>query len=146
MESGTVALVVARFNEAVTRKLVEGATLALSQGGISSDRIEVHWVSGSWEVPLAVKLIAARREVAAVVALGAIIKGKTRHDQVLGDQVTRALMDIMLAHQTPIGLGVLTCDSLAQALERAGPGRQNYGFRAAEAAIHLLRLKQSLGS
>lgn len=143
---GTVAVVAARFNEAVTRKLLEGATEALNKEGVATDRIEVYWVNGSWEIPLAVKLLAQRSEIAVVVALGAIIKGKTRHDQVLGDQVTRALMDIMLAQQTPVGLGILTCDSLEQALERARAGRQNYGFRAAEAAVRLWRLKKSLAS
>ncbi len=133
--SGRVLIVVSRFNEAVTRRLLEGARDALRAGGVPDGAIDVVWVPGAFELPVAVRGGIAARRYRAVVALGAIVRGETPHFDVLAHEVTRGLGAVALETRVPVGFGVLTCDTLEQALARAGGDAGNKGAEAATAAL-----------
>jgi len=138
--SGVV--VVARFNEFVTERLLEGATGCCERESLASP--EVLRVPGAWEIPLAVDRALATGRFDFAVALGALIRGETYHFDVLSDEVTRALSEIARARELPIGMGVLTVETVDQAVERAGEGSANKGWEAAIAAIDMARLLKSL--
>ena len=131
-------IVVARFNEFVTSKLLAGAQDALAHCGAQD--ADVFHVPGAWEIPLAVDRALASRRFDFAVALGALVRGETYHFDVLADQVTRALSDVSRARALPVGLGVLTVDTLEQAIERAASGSANKGREATLAAIEMARL------
>ncbi len=144
-----VAVVASRFNESVTRRLLAGAERCLEERGIAPARVDVVWVAGAWELPLAAGALAARRgrgAVAAVVALGAVIRGETRHFEIIADGAARGLMDVMLARGVPVGFGVLTCDTLEQALARSGGGAGNKGYEATAAALDAAAALAALGA
>jgi 6,7-dimethyl-8-ribityllumazine synthase len=134
-----------RFNEAVTRRLLEGATSALAAGGYDGSRVDAVWVAGAFELPLAVDRGLATGRYDLAVALGAIVRGETPHFEVLAQEVARGLGQVALARGLPVGLGVLTCDTLDQALERAGGSRGNKGSEAAEAALASTRALARFG-
>jgi 6,7-dimethyl-8-ribityllumazine synthase len=139
------ALIVAsRYNEAVTRRLVGGAQQALAAGGFAAGRVDTVWVAGAWElsVPLDRGLRTGRYALA--VAIGAIVRGETPHFDVLAAEVTRQLGIVGLSHGVPLGFGMLTCDTLEQALARAGGTHGNKGAEAAEAALESLRVLERL--
>jgi len=133
--SGRVLIVVSRFNEAVTRRLLAGAHEALRAEGVPDGAIDVVWVPGAFELAVAVRGGLAVRSYRAVVALGAIVRGETPHFDVLAAEVTRGLGTVALETRVPVGFGVLTCDTLEQALARAGGDAGNKGAEAATAAL-----------
>jgi 6,7-dimethyl-8-ribityllumazine synthase len=137
-------IVVAQWNRAVTDKLLDGATAALQEALVPSDRVDVAWVPGSWEIPLAAKRMADSGRYAAVICLGAVIRGETTHDQHINRGVTLALMDIALGCDLPVLLGLLTCETLEQALARAGGSHGNKGRECAEAALYMAGLLKNL--
>jgi 6,7-dimethyl-8-ribityllumazine synthase len=124
-----------RFNEAVTTRLVDGALTALAAGGYDAARVDVVWLPGAFELPLALDrgLATGRYDVA--VALGAVVRGETPHFDVIAAEVTRGIGQVALARGQPVGFGLLTCDTLEQALARAGGAHGNKGAEAAEAAL-----------
>lgn len=128
-------VVVARFNEAVTHRLLDGARERLGAAGFDSD---VVWVPGAFELPLAVHAGLTTRRYALAVALGAVIRGDTPHFEYLCAEATRGLGDTALRHAIPVGFGLLTCDTLEQALARAGGDAGNKGNEAAAAALDTL--------
>jgi 6,7-dimethyl-8-ribityllumazine synthase len=133
-------VVVARFNEFVTSRLLDGAHGALRHCGAQD--ATVLQVPGAWEIPLAVDRALSTKRFDFAVALGALIRGQTDHFRVLADQVTRALSTVAHARSAPVGMGVLAVETVEQAIERAGTGSANKGWEAALAAIemtHLLR-------
>jgi len=132
------AIVVARFNEFVTARLLEGAQGALAHAG--ADETAVFHVPGAWEIPLAVDRALATGRFDFAIALGALVRGETYHFEVLADEVTRALSEISRQRAVPVGLGVLTVETLDQAIQRAGSGSANKGREAALAAIEMARL------
>jgi 6,7-dimethyl-8-ribityllumazine synthase len=134
-----VLIVASRFNEGVTRRLVEGAQAALAESRIGDDRIDLVWVPGAFELPLVVHRGLATGRYQFAVALGAIIRGETPHFEFVAEVVSRGLADAALRHGIPVGFGVLTCDTLAQALARAGGEAGNKGEEAARAAVDTLR-------
>lgn len=140
------AIVVAQWNRAVTDKLLAGAVAALSEAGVPDDRIDVAWVPGSWEIPLAAQRFADSSRYAAVLCLGAVVRGETSHDQHINRGVSLALMDIGLDSGIPVLLGVLTCETMEQALARAGGAHGNKGRECAEAALHMAGLLKNLPS
>ena len=113
-------VVVARFNEIVTERLLQGALDGLRRHGVLEAGITVVKVPGSFELPLAVKMVAESGDVQAVIALGALLRGETPHFDVLASQVTAALGQIALTSGVPVAFGVLTCDTMAQGMDRAG--------------------------
>ena len=137
-------IVVAEWNRAVTDKLLDGATSALREAGVPEASIDVARVPGSWEIPLAAKRMADCGRYAAVICLGAVIRGETTHDQHINRGVTLALMDIALGCDRPVLLGLLTCETMEQALARAGGSHGNKGRECAEAALHMSGLLKNL--
>lgn len=136
-----VAVVAARFNQRVTDRLLSGAVTALQDAGATHETFRV---PGSFELPAAARLLASAGRFDAIVPLGCLIRGDTPHFQVLADAVAGGLMRLSIEERVPIVFGVLTCDTLAQALDRAGGAEGDKGAEAAQAALELLALRQSL--
>ncbi len=133
--SVTALVVVSRFNEAVTRRLLEGAVEVLDESGISEDRRDIVWVPGAFELPVTLEVLLSRRDYSFAVALGAVVRGETPHFDFVAGEATRGIGDVQLRHRVPIGYGLLTCDTLEQALARAGGAKGNKGREAAESAL-----------
>ncbi len=134
------ALVVARFNEFITSKLVGGAVDALVRHGATDENIDVVWVPGSFEIPMMAKRLAESGKYAAVVCLGAVIRGGTPHFEYIASEVSKGVAQVALASETPVAFGVLTTDTIEQAVERAGTKAGNKGADAAAAAIEMVDL------
>ncbi len=143
-EGRRIAVVASRFNESITRALVEGALDALVRHGTSFDDIDVLWVPGAWELPLAVRGAMASERYDAVVALGAVIRGDTPHFDYVAGEASRGLADAAIEADIPVGFGLLTCDNLEQAEARAGGVHGNKGWDAAVAALEMADLMQHL--
>lgn len=132
-----VCLIVSRFNSDITDSLLEGALTTLKEWRVKSANIRVVRVPGAFEIPLAcAKLLATRKKPDAIVALGCIIKGETKHDEYISHAVAGALQDLMLAHKKPIGFGIITPNTLEQAKARSR-GETNHGASAARAALEM---------
>ena len=140
------AIVVSRFNDFVTERLLEGALEALKAHGADENRIDVIRVPGAFEIPLAAKQVAAGGKHDALICLGAIIRGDTPHFDYIADAVTRGLGALTLEYRLPVSFGVLTTNNVQQAMERAGEKTQNKGFEAALTAIEMANLKKDLGA
>lgn len=134
------AIVVSRYNESITGKLLAGAVDTLTAGGVAADDIDVAWVPGAWEIPLAAQRLAVSRRYAAVLCLGAVIRGETTHDEHINRQVSLSLGQIALETNLPVLFGVLTCNTLEQAIHRSGGNVGNKGVECAEAALEMVRL------
>jgi 6,7-dimethyl-8-ribityllumazine synthase len=142
--SGRFAIVVSRYNEHITGKLLAGAVETLQAAGISDGDIDVAWVPGAWEIPLVAQRFAQSEEYVAVLCLGAVIKGETTHDEHINRQVSLSLGQIALATDVPVLFGVLTCNTVEQAIHRAGGNIGNKGVECAEAALEMVRLLERL--
>jgi 6,7-dimethyl-8-ribityllumazine synthase len=140
----TYAIVVARFNDLVTRRLLEGALDTLRRHGVAEEKVTVVWVPGSFEIPLAADRLAKSKKYAAVICLGAVIQGQTTHHEYINHQVAAGLMQSGLQAGIPVLFGVLTCQSMEQALDRAGGKAGNKGHEAALAAIEMVNLLKQL--
>ena len=130
-----MAVLVARYNEAVTSRLLEGARRCLQERGVADERVDVVWVPGAFELPVAAEAAAASGRYWAIVALGCVIRGETPHFEYVAGEAARGLGNVALAHRLAVGFGVLTTESLEQALARAGGAAGNKGYEAAEAAL-----------
>ena len=139
-----VAVAVSRFNEDVTQKLVDGALDALTRHGAALDDIDVIWVPGAWELGVAVRRLLSMDRYDAVVALGAVIRGETPHFDYVAGECTRSLQQASAEFETPVSLGVLTCDTKEQAVARAGGDHGNKGWDAALAALEMVDLLDQL--
>ena len=137
-------IVVARFNEFISNKLLGGAIDALTRHGVKDDEITVAWVPGAFEIPSAVQKMAESERYDAVIALGAVIRGSTPHFDYVANEVSKGVAHIALATRIPVMFGVLTTDSIEQAIERAGTKAGNKGFDAAVAAIEMVNLMEQL--
>lgn len=133
-----VAVVASRFNDVVTRRVVEGAVEGLKAHGIADEAIHVYWVSGAFEVPQLAAQIARGKKVDGVVWAGAIIRGETSHYDVLAKTVTESIESAALSTGVPMTLAVLTTDTLEQAVDRAGGKHGNAGWNAAVALVELM--------
>jgi 6,7-dimethyl-8-ribityllumazine synthase len=134
------AIVVARYNENITGKLLTGALETLQKHGVAEDAIEVAWVPGAWELPLIAQQFAITEKYAAIICLGAVIKGETTHDEHINRQVSQNLGNLALEFNIPIAFGLLTCNSLEQAIHRSGGNVGNKGIECAEAALEMASL------
>ncbi len=130
-----MVVVASRFNETVTRPLVEGALEALVAHGVAFDDVDVVWVPGAWELPLAARKALATGRYDSLVALGAVIRGDTPHFDFVAGEAARGLAAACTDAEIPVGFGLLTCDNLEQALARAGGVHGNKGWDAAVAAL-----------
>lgn len=142
---GDYAVVVSRYNSMITDKLLQGAVETLAAHGVADERIVVVRVPGAWELPLAAKQWARRESTAAVLCLGAVIRGETTHDQHINRQVSDSLGRLALEFDVPVLFGVLTCNSMEQAFSRAGGQVGNKGIECAEAALEMASLLRQLG-
>jgi 6,7-dimethyl-8-ribityllumazine synthase len=138
------AIVVSRYNQTITGKLLSGALETLTQHGVADEAIHVVWVPGAWELPLAARRMAGSVRYAAVICLGAVIRGETTHDQYINQQVSESLGRIALETGVPVAFGVLTCNTLEQAIHRAGGNQGNKGAECAEAALEMVSLLEKL--
>jgi len=138
-------LVVSRFNEFLTKKLLEGAQDALLRHGVSQEDIEVAWVPGAFEIPLIAKKLAQTKRYNAVICLGAVVRGETPHFEYIAAQLSKDISRVGLDTGLPIIYGVITADTLEQAIERAGTKQGNKGFQAAVSAIEMANLLSSMG-
>ena len=138
-------LVASRFNEFITKKLIEGAQDALLRHGVSEADIDAAWVPGSFEIPLAAKKLAQSKKYDAVICLGAVVRGGTPHFEYIATQVTKGIAEVSLETGLPVIYGVITADTLEQAIERAGTKMGTAGFEAAEKAIEMANLLKSIG-
>jgi 6,7-dimethyl-8-ribityllumazine synthase len=139
-----IALVASEFNHFIVQQLVDGALDALSRHGVSKQSISLAWVPGAFELPLAADALAAAGNHDAVVALGAVIRGGTPHFEYVAGECSRGLAQVGLKHGLPVIFGVLTTDTIDQALERAGSGAGNKGFDTAVAALQMISLMDRL--
>ena len=137
-------LVVSRFNEFLTKRLVEGAEDALLRHGVNQGDIEIAWVPGSFEIPLVAKKLAETKRFNAVICLGAVVRGGTPHFEYIAAEVTKGIAKVGLETGLPVIYGVLTADTLEQAIERAGTKMGNRGFDAAVEAIEMANLVKSI--
>lgn len=135
-----IVVVASRFNEPVVRKLVEGALDALVKHGVTFDDIDVVWVPGAWELPLAARLLLNSERYDGLVAVGAVIRGETSHFDFIAGEASRGLADVSAQSETPVGFGVLTCDTDEQAEARAGGEHGNKGWDAAVAVLEMVDL------
>lgn len=140
-----IALVTSRFNSFVTDRLVEGAVDAVARTGGDPDEIRVYKVPGAFEIPLVAKRLATSGRFDAVVCLGAVIRGSTPHFDYVASEVAKGVAQVALETGIPVAFGVLTTDTLEQAIERAGSKAGNKGFEAAMAAIETVNLLRAEG-
>lgn len=132
------AIIASRFNEEITSKLVEGARDALARHGAAPDDTDVVWVPGAWELPVVARRLLATERYDALVAIGAVIRGETPHFDYVAGEASRGLADASRDFERPIGFGLLTCDTMAQAEARAGGAHGNKGWDAALAAMEMV--------
>jgi 6,7-dimethyl-8-ribityllumazine synthase len=138
------AIVVARWNESITSKLLDGAVITLTDNGVADEAIDVAWVPGSFEIPLIAQRMADSGAYSAVLCLGAVIRGETSHDLHINRAVSLAISQIALTANVPVLFGVLTCETMEQAIDRAGGSAGNKGAECAEAALYMVSLLKNL--
>ncbi|WP_428240514.1 6,7-dimethyl-8-ribityllumazine synthase [Gynuella sp.] len=142
---GRYAVVVGRWNSFVVESLKDGALDALRRHGIEDKQIEVFYVPGAFEIPLVVKRLADQQKFSAIVALGAVIRGGTPHFEYVAGECTKGLAQVSLSSDIPVAFGVLTVDSIEQAIERAGTKAGNKGAEAALSALEMVNLFNQIG-
>ncbi|HSN99546.1 MAG TPA: 6,7-dimethyl-8-ribityllumazine synthase [Candidatus Nanopelagicales bacterium] len=140
------ALVVSRFNHFIVDRLVEGAVDAIARHGGALERVTIVRVPGAWEIPTAVARIARKGGADAIVALGAVIRGSTPHFDYVAAEVTKGISAVSLDTGVPVTFGILTTDTIEQAIERAGTKAGNKGWEAAVGAIEMVSLAAALDS
>jgi 6,7-dimethyl-8-ribityllumazine synthase len=155
--AGRFAIVVAKFNESITARLLEGAVQTLTAHQVADDCIDVAWVPGAFEIPAVADGLAASGRYVAVICLGAVIRGETTHDQHINRAVSTAICQIGITRKLPVLFGILTCNTLEQAVARSGgldvttgkdrPGSRigNKGADCAQAALEMVSLMSQLG-
>lgn len=138
------AIVVGRFNEFIGSKLLSGAIDSLVRHGVNEENIDVAWVPGAFEIPLATQKMVNTKRYDAVITLGAVIKGSTPHFDYVCAEVSKGVAQVGLKAEIPVIFGVLTTDSIEQAIERAGTKAGNKGCEAAESAIEMVNLLKEI--
>lgn len=140
VEGKKIGIVVSCYNSNITDRLLEGALQTLKDAGFDEDSVTVVRVPGAWEIPLACKRMSVLDTIVGIVTLGAVIRGETTHDQHINRAVSGALMEMMLASGKPVGFGLLTCNTLEQAIHRAGGNVGNKGCEAAQAVLEMIEI------
>lgn len=141
---GEFALIVSRFNSFITENLLAGAVDTLVRHGIGEEKLSVIWAPGAYELPLVAQKIAASKRYAGIIALGAVIRGGTPHFDFVASECSKGLAQVSLQYGLPIGFGVLTVDSIEQAIERAGTKAGNKGAEAALSVLEMVNLLKTL--
>jgi len=135
-----IAIVLSRFNQFISGHLLAGALEALGKLGVEEDNIEVYKVPGAFEIPLLAKKLAAKKQVDGLICLGALIRGDTPHFDYLSSEVTKGLSQVAIEEGLPISFGILTVETVEQAIERAGTKAGNKGYEAALAIVETINL------
>lgn len=138
------AIVVGRFNEFIGSKLLSGCIDTLSRLGADKSNIDVAWVPGAFEIPLAANKLAQLKKYSAIICLGAVIRGSTPHFDYVSNEVTKGVAQISLNNNIPVIFGVLTTDTIEQAIERAGTKAGNKGAEAAQTAVEMVNLSKAI--
>jgi 6,7-dimethyl-8-ribityllumazine synthase len=138
------AIVISRYNEMVTRRLLDGALATFKHHGVPDERITVAWVPGSFEIPIVADRLARSGGIAAVCCLGAVVQGETSHHEYINQQVSRAIMESAVSSGVPVLFGVLTCPTMELAMQRAGGTAGNKGSECALAAIEMVNLLKKI--
>jgi len=141
---GRIAILVARYNQVVTAKLLDGALACCGEAGIEPGHVDVIWVPGAFELGAAAAVAAATGHYACLIALGCVVRGETPHFEFVAAEAARGLSSVAVSHRLPIGFGVLTVDTLEQALARAGGDAGDKGREAADAALRTADVLQRL--
>lgn len=144
-KNARIGIVVARFNEFITSKLLSGAMDALKRHEVAEDKIDVAWVPGAFEIPLIASRMAKSKKYDAILCLGAVIRGTTTHYDYVCSEVSKGIAHVSLDNDIPVMFGVLTTENLEQAIERAGSKSGNKGFEAAVGAIEMINLVKQIG-
>jgi 6,7-dimethyl-8-ribityllumazine synthase len=144
--AAAIAIVVSRYNESITGKLLSGALETLAAHGVKDDRVAVAWAPGAWELPVVAARFAGVAPYAAVICLGAVIRGETSHDQHINRAVSLQLAEMAVRTGAPVLFGLLTCDTLEQAIHRSGGNVGNKGSECALAALEMIDLLAQLPS
>lgn len=139
-----IAIVVGRFNEIITAKLLSGAIDALKRENVSEEDIDIAWVPGAFEIPLTATKLAESQKYDAIICLGAVIRGMTDHYQYVCNEVTKGIAQTSLNYKIPVIFGILTTDTIEQAIERAGSKAGNKGFSCAQDAIEMVNLMRQI--
>lgn len=142
--TGRIAIIASRYNESICDSMLAASIETLTGAGIDSDRLWVIRVPGAWELCLAVEQVLQHPNVLAVITLGCVIRGETTHDEHINRSVSDSLMNQSITSGRPIGFGLLTCNTLEQAIQRSGGTVGNKGHEAAEAVLEMLRLGPKL--
>jgi 6,7-dimethyl-8-ribityllumazine synthase len=137
-------IVISRYNDFITNKLLEGALDCLSRHGCVESDISVAWVPGVFEIPSAAKLMAQSKKYDSIICLGAVIKGETSHNEYIANEAIKGAAKVNLDFDIPVAFGVITPDTLEQAIERAGARQGNKGWQAALTAIEMVNLFKAL--
>lgn len=140
-----VGIVAARFNEFIISKLVGGALDGLKRENVKDEDIDVAWVPGAFEIPLIASKMAKSRKYDAIICVGAVIRGSTSHYDYVCSEVSKGIAQVSLANDLPVMFGVLTTDTIEQAIERAGTKAGNKGFECAQGAIEMVNLIREIG-
>lgn len=141
---GKVAIVVSKFNEIVTKHLVDGAVSTLTQFGIKEEDIDIYWVPGAFELGFTAKKVLNSDKYDGIMTLGAVIKGETDHYSMIINNVTSAIMQLNLEAKVPVTFGMLTTDNIEQALQRSGLKAGNEGSSTAQSLLEMISLNQQL--
>lgn len=144
-EGKKFALVVSRFNEFITDKLLSGALDALVRSGAKDSDIQIVKVPGAFEIPLVAKKMATKKKINAIICLGAVIRGATPHFEYVSAEVSKGVAQVSLESEVPIIFGIVTTDTIEQAIERAGTKAGNKGWSAAMAAVEMANLLEVVG-
>ncbi len=145
-EGRRFGLVVSRFNELISTRLLDGALDCLHRHGAHDEDLQIVWVPGGFEIPLAAKKLAARGEIDALICLGAVIRGDTPHFEYVASMVARGVSTLALEMGIPASFGIITADSLDQAMERSGAKAGNKGWHAALSAIEMVQVLDQLAA
>jgi len=140
------AIVVSRFNDFITSKLLDGAVSGLERHGTKAEDIDVIWVPGAFEIPLAVQNLAKTKKYDGLIALGAVIRGSTSHYDYVCNEVAKGISKVQLDTNTPIAFGIITTENIEQAIERSGVKHGNKGYEAAIVAIEMVNLLHDINS
>lgn len=141
---GRIAIVASRFNEFIVGELLDGALDCLKRHGVDEDVVDTAWVPGSFEIPMAAKRLVGTGRYAAVICLGCLIQGDTPHFGYISSEVTKGIAQVSMDSDVPVTFGVITADTLDQAIERAGTKAGNKGFDAAMTALEMIDLWRTI--
>jgi len=140
-----IAIVVSRFNELITSKLLAGANDSLTRHGVSDTDIDVYWVPGAWEIPMLAKTIADNRKHDGILCLGAVIRGETPHFDYVAAEVSKGVANVGINSGIPVIYGIITADTVDQAMDRAGVKAGNKGFDGAMSLLEMIDLSNNIG-